>query len=380
MIRIGLMYPTSTPDSARSWSGTPAGLRKGLEANGAQVVPIGTRYSLPGRTAFRLGKAFDGFGGAINDRLAIVRRYRSKVLATSLAQAGPVDAVLAMGTDMYDLAEVIPSGPPVFTYDDATLAQMWGHPESDLRLVGFPERRVQHWIEQQTRSLRRADLCFASTRWAARGIEETAGIASKRICVVGMGHNPKTKRIPQRNWAEPRFLFVGLDWDRKNGDRVVAAFEQVKRTYPNAMLDIVGVERRIDTQGVRVHGILARDDAEAQRKLAGLYAQATCFAMPSKFDPSPISYLEAGSSGLPVIATSQGGASELLGEGSISVDPGEVSQIAQAMLRAADPGIAQQMSQHAEQAASQSTWVHVAQRMIEQITIQLERAPVKAGQ
>ena len=40
------------------------------------------------------------------------------------------------------------------------------------------------------------------------------------MSVVGFGRNCEPRPVP-RDWREPRFLFVGVDWQRKNGEAVV---------------------------------------------------------------------------------------------------------------------------------------------------------------
>ena len=39
-----------------------------------------------------------------------------------------------------------------------------------------------------------------------------------------------------RDWSTPRYLFVGLDWERKNGQLVLDAFAQVRVQHPDAEL------------------------------------------------------------------------------------------------------------------------------------------------
>jgi glycosyltransferase involved in cell wall biosynthesis len=270
-----------------------------------------------------------------------------------------------MGTEMYDLAAVIRSRMPCITYDDGTLQQMWEHHDSDIRNGGFPADHVRKWIMRQAESSRAASLCCVSTRWAARSFIEDYGIPQTRVAIVGMGHRPRTASLSDKDWSIPTYLFVGVDWQRKNGAMVLDAFSRLRSHIPEAVLHVVGNHPVIEQPGVHEHGFLPRNDAAAQQRLDHLYASATCFVLPSKFDPSPISYFEAASAGLPVIATSQGGAGELLGQGALTVDPRNAGQIAEAMLRLADATTARTMGAAATAAAVHSSWQGVASRILE---------------
>ena len=176
---------------------------------------------------------------------------------------------------------------------------------------------------------------------------------------------PVRSTATERDWSRPRFLFIGVDWQRKNGDAVLRAFDVVRRRVPHATIDIVGEHPRIDQPGVRDHGFLPRDRPAAQAQLDALFSAATAFVLPSRFDPSPIAYLEAASAGLPVIATTEGGAGELLGDAAISVHPADDAALAEAMMRLADPVLARGMGARASIFAATASWEHVASRILQ---------------
>jgi glycogen(starch) synthase len=186
--------------------------------------------------------------------------------------------------------------------------------------------------------------------------------------VVGMGHRPRRVMMSvSRDWSNPRFLFVGVDWRRKNGSQVVRAFREVRATFPKATLDVVGRHPRIDEDGVTGHGFLARDDRASQELLDALFARATAFVLPSRFDPSPIAYLEAASAGLPVVATTEGGAGELLGPAAISVHPDDLNGLVLALTKLGDPHVSAKMGEVAAQRAASSSWADVAGRIVQEL-------------
>jgi glycosyltransferase involved in cell wall biosynthesis len=192
------------------------------------------------------------------------------------------------------------------------------------------------------------------------------GVPASRVHVVGMGHRTRGGAPPDRDLSTPRFLFVGVDWKRKNGAAVLRAFEQVRRTYPTATLDMVGEHPSLaGHEGVTGHGFLPRSDPAAQRTLDGLFARSTAFVLPSRFDPSPIAYLEAASAGLPVVATTEGGAGELLGEAAVTVHPDDDDALLAALLHLADEGNARRMGAEAARMAARSSWLGVSARILE---------------
>lgn len=377
-MKVALLYPQADALSPANWSGTPSGLAGGLEACGIEVIPVGARLPLGIHQAVAVLSRIGGRRGAVADRMPVRQRARTWVLTRNLAEvAGTIDAVVAMGTEMYDLAAVSYPNVPVATYDDGTLLQMWRNADSDIRQSGFPADQVELWFQRQAASSRAATVCCVSTSWAAASFMADYGVAPERVRVVGMGHRPRSAvQNTIRDWSVPRYLFIGVDWKRKNGDAVLAAFAALQILIPQATLDVVGRHPDISQPGVRGHGFLPRDDQAAQARLDGLFAQATAFVLPSRFDPSPIAYLEAASAGLPVIATTEGGAGELLGTAAITVHPDDHEALVAALLQLADPAVAQRMGAEAEQNARAASWSDVAHRVLEALELPVE-APVR---
>jgi glycosyltransferase involved in cell wall biosynthesis len=305
----------------------------------------------------------DGRRGYVAHGSLLQVAARSAVLARRIRRAR-VDGVLAMGTDLYELNRVVPSGVPVATFDDGTIAAIARHPDSALRGADFPDGEVTRWQQRQERACRRATVCCVSTSWAAESVIDDYGVDPDRVAVVGMGHRPRAVEVARRDWSVPRLLFVGVDWRRKNGDAVVTAFRHVRERYPDATLDVVGGHPRLDLPGVQGHGLLRRDVAAEQASLDRLYERATMFVLPSRFDPSPIAYLEAASAALPVVATTEGGAAELLDGTAVVVHPADQVALAHAIEHLCAPGVARVTGLRSAAIASRSTWDRVAARIL----------------
>ena len=176
-----------------------------------------------------------------------------------------------------------------------------------------------------------------------------------------IGH---ARPLSHRDWSSPRLLFVGVGWEQKNGDTVLRAFARLRADHRRATLDVVGDHPRLDQPGVTGHGFLPRENRDAQQKLDALYARATAFVLPSRFDAAGMAYLEAASAGLPVIATTEGGAPEMLGNAAITVHPDDEDSLTDAMERLAEPTTAQRLGLEASRRVADSTWPAVARRIV----------------
>ena len=205
---------------------------------------------------------------------------------------------------------------------------------------------------------------LAASHWAADSLLDDYRLARERVAVVGFGAT-HTVAAPEREWAHPRFLFVGIDWERKGGPEVATRVLQVRRAHPDAVLDLVGGHPSLREPGVNGHGVLSRANDRDREVILELFARATCFVMPSLIEPFGIAYVEAASAGVPSIGASIGGARDIIGEdGGIVVSPGEEAGLLDAMLRLADPDTARRMGAAARERAGIYTWVKVAERML----------------
>jgi glycosyltransferase involved in cell wall biosynthesis len=199
--------------------------------------------------------------------------------------------------------------------------------------------------------------------WAAESVLDDYGIAPEKVHVVGIGCN-HVATATWRNWSQPRFLFVGLDWERKNGSGVLRAFARLREQLPSAHLDLVGGHPPLSQAGVTAHGVLRLDVPPQRERLERLFAEATCFVMPSHSEASAIAYVEAAAAGLPSIGTSAGGSAYLIGDGGLIVDPADDEALFLAMQRLAEPQVAEQMGAAARERSQLFTWGAVTRRLL----------------
>ncbi len=347
MTTIAVIYGGDSADP-RAWSGVPHGLTSGLMACGIDICRVDAAVTRP-----------------IDLRLKRIRlvqpeyaRMKSRVARRRLVAAGEVDAALQIGSDFRLDTEV-----PTATYDDMTVAQheQYGG-EWFLR---HPRRVRKAWLQRQRAVYANATVCTVMSSWVADSLVNDYGLSRAKVAVVGVGVNYPFVASLDRDWSDPRFLVVAQDWRRKNVPQVVSAFADVRGDWPTAKLDVVGPYPGPPSEGVTLHGRLRPDSDQDRRTMLALYASATCFVMPSKFEPFGIAYADAGSAGVPSIGTSVGGAAELIGDGGTVVDPDDPGALRDAMRAMCDPHTARGCGAVAAQRSAEFRWDRVARRIVD---------------
>lgn len=372
-LRVGVAFPGDAR-RPQAWSGTPSGLVGGLEAHGVEVVALGARLpatvdnkllavlsarrTLPllaqGRRrredlapGFAVAATGPAYGAAGSAYLALDLRRAER--------AGPLDAVIQIGTS-YRVGHR-----RVVTFEDMTVAQAIAAGYPEWTALGPGSRRLR--LARQHRTYTRAYRCLGATPWVTASIQTDHGIDAGATAAVGLGRN-RTVEPVARDWSRPRLLFLGKEWERKNGERVLKAFRRLRQEVPGARLDLVGRHPRVEADGVTGHGFLSLADPATGPVLTGLLQRATCLVVPSLVEPAGIVYLEAAAAGVASIATTRGGAADLVGDGGLAVEPTDTGALLEAMRALADPAAAQAAGRRALARSGLFTWERVAARVL----------------
>ncbi len=374
-LRIGLAFPGDVRIRT-TWSGTPSGVFRALSELGVSVEPLAAELPRPlsfvATNALALGRLHRTPGPTLKERFRTSRTIvlftgremaalRSWAISRQLRRVEPLSAVIQIGTG-YD----IPSGCQVATFEDMTVHQalQFAYPEWQ----GLSKVEQQARLDKQRNAYVNADACCFTSTWAAESAIRDSGIAPDKVHVVGVGRNHAPRPVT-RDWDTPRFLFVGAEWRRKNGETVIRAFQRVRRSVPNACLDLVGDHPELELPGVTCHGRLSLGDEVERAKLHTLFETATCFVMPSLYEPSAIAYVEAAAAGIPSIGTNIGGSAELIGQGGRAINPLDEDELVAAMEELADPHTAQDLGSKALQRADYYTWPAVASRILKSLAL-----------
>jgi glycosyltransferase involved in cell wall biosynthesis len=114
---------------------------------------------------------------------------------------------------------------------------------------------------------------------------------------------------PQEKTAEPSLIFVGTEGGRKRGNVLIDIFTStIRPEFPSASLMFVG------PAGEPIPGVTYYTGI-SDEQLASLYRCAWVCASPSLYEGFGLPYLEAMACGTAVIATSNPGSREVLGDG-----------------------------------------------------------------
>jgi glycosyltransferase involved in cell wall biosynthesis len=341
-MRVGLVVEAKIDPAA--WSGIYAGVAAGLRAHGAEVVEL--NISLPGKLEHAALRQPSWRVRAALRQLATDRQVR---------RARGLDALLQLGTSAVPRTNL-----PLALYTDMTLSQ--GIAVGDQWVNARSQTDLQAWELRQREVYRRAGRVLALGDWAAQSVIADYGVPADRVSVVGAGISHDVAPRP-RDWSTPRFLFIGRDFERKNGSAVMRAFTQLRARNPEARLDVVGGHPSLDAPGVTGHGPLALGSPRGEATIRSLLSAATCFVMPSQYEPFGIAYVEAAAAGVPSIATTVG-ASFVVPECGIRVDPTDEAALLHAMRRLSDGARARRLGERATERAALFTWPQVGGRIL----------------
>jgi glycosyltransferase involved in cell wall biosynthesis len=344
------------PTSPGTWSGVAAGVFGGLRELGVATstldlkLPRGLEQMLLVLGAAPTRNRFDAEGAAlpVAVRTALARR---RLIGAQL------DGIVQIGSSFK-----LPPGVPYVTLEDMTVRQgRVIHPVFSR----MSPRGITGWEARRKQIYGGARMCATASQWTAQSLLVDYGVPSDRVGVVGFGATHRADAVDERGWEQPRFLFVGIDWERKGGPLLLRAFARLREQLPQATLDVVGGHPPIELAGVHAHGVLSQTHAGDRERILELFARCTCLVVPSHVEPFGIVYVEAGSAGMPSILTSEGGARDTIGaDGGLVVEPGDEDGLLAAMLQISDPTVAQRMGEAARARAGLYTWRKVAERLL----------------
>lgn len=246
-------------------------------------------------------------------------------------------------------------------YHDGTVAAFLRRP--DLK-IDPTARRTREALAYERRLHDHTDLILPMSEWLRTSFLEDFGQDPDKVVAVGAGSNVRMpERLPQRDFAQARVLFVGKQFERKGGPTLLRAFEALRARHPSAELWIVGPpDLRVSQPGVVNHGLLGRD------AVSSLYEQATIFALPAVYDPFPTAVREAMGHGLPCLGSRSGAMPEMVvdGETGFTVDAGDRDALAERLLALADdPDLARAQGEAGRLRYEQRfTWDAVAGRIV----------------
>lgn len=173
------------------------------------------------------------------------------------------------------------------------------------------------------------------TVWSdwARGRYREWGVPDARMSVIPPtvpdARREGAARPTGHDPAAPRFLFVGMDFVRKNGPLLLEAFHRLRGAKPGAHLTVVGGRNSdLDDPARNVRHI---PHLPRHRIFEEVYPHADVFVLPSRSEGYGITVIEAMSAGLPGIVSGAGVLPEIVGNTGTVVEPVTAEGLASAL-------------------------------------------------
>jgi glycosyltransferase involved in cell wall biosynthesis len=222
---------------------------------------------------------------------------------------------------------------------------------------------------------RRAGRVIAGSQAVREDLLTTMGLDPARVEVVpyGVASAPPAQAAPEHEVRAalgigdgPVVLCVAQKRPYKNLPslvRAVAALDQegVQLVVPGAPTPHEGELRALAERlgvGERVH--LPGWVSEAQ--LEGLYALASCLALPSLMEGGGLPVLEAMRRGVPVACSDRWALPEVAGDAALTFDPTDQEQVTEAVRRlVTDAGLAADLAERGRARAAEFSWKRTAE-------------------
>lgn len=181
-----------------------------------------------------------------------------------------------------------------------------------------PYYRVSASIERRSLSRLAEGTRFTAVSETVDADLEAMGIARSAIDLVPNGVNTavfspvEDRESLRREWGVPVdrtvLLSLGRVSEAKQPVRLVEVFDRVRESVPDALLVVAGGGEQLERTRARAKALGLCDHVRFlgpvdYRHVPDLYRLADCYVMASRSEGSPLSLLEALSSGLPAIVS-----------------------------------------------------------------------------
>jgi glycosyltransferase involved in cell wall biosynthesis len=132
---------------------------------------------------------------------------------------------------------------PHFVYTDHTHLANLSYPNFDKNQL-----YAEKWVALEKQIYERATAVFTRSTNITHSLIDQYGINPEKIHCIYVGINTAggvTMQSPA-HYQEKNILFVGIDWERKGGPKLLAAFKKVSEIHADAHLTIVGATPEIN--------------------------------------------------------------------------------------------------------------------------------------
>lgn len=160
--------------------------------------------------------------------------------------------------------------------------------------------RAWHRLARPRTLIKHAERLFAVSEWTKQDLMQYLDIPEERITVTEIPVHPLTRNTEPRPLAEPYFLLLSAQDDRKNARCVEIAFLEVLKTHPHAKLVLIG------KRGASLHPNIIHYPYLSPTERTTWLQHATALLYPSWYEGMGIPPQEAAMLGVPVFASGSG--------------------------------------------------------------------------
>ena len=251
--------------------------------------------------------------------------------------------------------------------------------QGELAELHHPVER--RFYRRAMRGLTLADHLVADSDYTKRSLIKALGIRSSKISVVPLAIDHTLFRPVElaANFFEqfelqphhPIVLYVGSDAPRKNLGRLLAAFQHVHQSHPEAIFIKVGsftnqaqadkLRAQIASLGL-TPAVRVVNNVSAEN-LVNFYNAASVFVFPSLYEGFGLPPLEAMACGAPVACSNSSSLPEVVGDAALLFDPTNIEMMRDAIEQLlTNATLATKMRQRGLQQAQRFRWCKTAEQ------------------
>jgi len=182
-------------------------------------------------------------------------------------------------------------------------------------------------------------LYIVHSEFTENDICKSWNVSAEKIKVVSLGSFIEPMQ-PRENFSGSKILYVGTIEPRKGVDKLLDAFEFVRKEIPHAELILCGkIGWKVDRLVERIKKMTAGNSNVkylgyvSDEKLIELFREVDVCVYPSLYEGFGLPPLEAMACGCPVIVSNSSSLPEVVGDAGILIDPDDVAGMAKAIIK-----------------------------------------------
>lgn len=191
----------------------------------------------------------------------------------------------------------------------------------------FSTKDIKIGNEIQEKAILNSDIAVFSSEWARDFAYKNYNLGNKKIHVIPYGANFKSELSKNELSAvvknrikssKKELLFIGMDWERKNGPMVLKILRILINKGLDVHLNIIGCSPDIPKdllRNVKAYGLLDKSKEEELSIFLNVLHRSHLLMGLSKAEAFGILFCEANSFGIPCIAANTGGIPTIIKDG-----------------------------------------------------------------